>query len=121
MKVCKQCNVEKEYSEYYSHYQKGKNGQKWQYYDPYCKVCRLKYSSKRIFDIKLKAIEYLGGKCKDCGLIDIPCVYDFHHLDPSKKEFTFAKKKGFAFETIKSELDKCILLCSNCHRKRHSK
>ena len=63
----------------------------------------------------------MGGKCADCGLKDDPSVFDFHHLDPSKKEIAFGSRGGKSFDTLKPELDKCILLCANCHRKRHIK
>mgnify|MGYP005855513707 CR=1 FL=1 len=47
---------------------------------------------------------------------------DFHHLDPQKKDFNL----GIAiiqwkWEKVKPELDKCILLCANCHRELHYK
>ncbi len=68
--------------------------------------------------LKQKAVEYKGGKCQMCGLVDeCLAIYDFHHTDPSKKEFTIANKKGFN----KEELDKCIMICANCHRKVHFK
>jgi hypothetical protein len=120
MKICKKCLKNKEKSEFYSQVQKGINGQSWPYLDCYCKECRISYAKNRSINIKLKAIEYLGGSCKDCGLIDIPSVYDFHHIDPTKKELAFGTRGGRSFETLKSELDKCELLCANCHRKRHS-
>lgn len=44
--------------------------------------------------------------------------YDFHHLDPNQKDFSIGKQSK-SFAVIRSELDKCVLLCSNCHRKRH--
>lgn len=119
MKTCKKCNITKESSDYYSHIKKGKGNQKWKYLDSYCKKCRLNYSFTRSINVKLKSIEYLGGKCQDCGLIDLPCVFDFHHLDPAKKEIAFGSRGGKSFERLKSELDKCVLLCANCHRKRH--
>ena len=118
-KCCKNCEQEKSIDEYYIHYQKGKNGQKWKYFDSYCKKCRIEYCKERVLNTKQKAIEYLGGKCVDCGLFDDPCVYDFHHLNPNEKEISFGKNKSLSFDKIKSELDKCVLLCSNCHRKRH--
>lgn len=83
-----------------------------------CISCRSEYTIERRQRIKIQAIEYLGGQCADCELIDIPAVYDFHHLNPSEKEFSFGKIHR-KFEAIKLELDKCVLLCSNCHRKRH--
>lgn len=66
---------------------------------------------------KLQAIDYLGGKCHDCENTFQPCVYDFHHLDPSKKDVN--PSKALTRKNWKSELDKCILLCANCHRIRH--
>lgn len=121
MKVCKRCKEKKDDSAFYSHIQKGKNGQGWPYLDCYCKSCRINASNERSVDIKKQAIEYLGGKCQDCGLVDNPCVYDFHHLDPSKKALAFGTRGGKSFKTLKTELDKCVLLCANCHRKRHSR
>lgn len=68
---------------------------------------------------KLKAIEYKGDKCFDCGETYPQCCYDFHHLDPTIKDANIAQLIGRNFEKIKPELDKCVLLCSNCHRIRH--
>lgn len=68
---------------------------------------------------KLKAIEYLGGKCIDCNNKFSACVYDFHHLDSNEKESTIARIMGRSWDNIVPELNKCVLLCSNCHRIRH--
>jgi len=70
-------------------------------------------------ELKRQAVEYKGNKCIDCGNTYPDCVYDFHHLDPKAKDFSIAKKSWVSFDSIKDELDKCILLCSNCHRIRH--
>lgn len=70
---------------------------------------------------KLKAIAYLGGHCTDCGNEFPPYVYDFHHLDPTIKDSTIAQIMGRKWENIVSELDKCVLLCANCHRIRENK
>jgi hypothetical protein len=120
MKICKKCLHDKDDEEFYKQTQRGLKGEIWYYLDSYCKKCRIEYTVDRSRRIKTKAVEYLGGKCVDCGLIDDVCVYDFHHEDPTKKEFSFGQRGGISFEKIKPELDKCILLCSNCHRKRHS-
>lgn len=69
--------------------------------------------------IKLKFIEYKGGKCQICGLVDNPAVYDFHHTDPSKKEFKLSNQPFN--DKSRKELDKCIMVCANCHRKIHTK
>lgn len=68
---------------------------------------------------KLKAIEYKGNVCFDCGNTFPQCCYDFHHINPNEKDFTISRINGRTFENIKPELDKCILLCANCHRIRH--
>ncbi len=73
--------------------------------------------AKRRRVLKQKSIEYKGGKCACCGYADHPGVLDFHHVDPSTKEFSIGDK-GYtrSWEKIKAELDKCILVCANCHR-----
>jgi hypothetical protein len=64
---------------------------------------------------KFKLIEYKGGKCERCGYNeDCASCYDFHHIDPSTKEFRIGGKT-LAFEKLKKEVDKCMLLCRNCH------
>lgn len=120
VKECKKCKETLPVSEFYSQKQVGLvHGQIWPYLDCFCKKCRLGYGKERRKARKQQAIEYLGGKCLDCGLIDDPEVFDFHHTDPSSKDFTIAKNFK-SFDSIKAELDKCILLCANCHRKRHA-
>lgn len=68
---------------------------------------------------KLKIIKYLGGECYHCGLKSpYPEVYDIHHLNPKKKTSKFGSSYR-NFNTFKSELNDCILLCANCHRIIH--
>ena len=67
------------------------------------------------------AIDYKGGKCVLCGYSRDPKALDFHHLDGSKKEFGLSDRgMTRSWEKIKSEVDKCVLVCSNCHREIHS-
>lgn len=69
--------------------------------------------------VKLKLIEYKGGSCCKCGYNKlIPSVYDFHHLNPEEKDFSISGK-SYSFEKLKSEVDKCILVCRNCHAEIH--
>lgn len=68
---------------------------------------------------KLKAIEYKGGKCIVCGYHKCPNALTFHHIDPSKKSFGISGGTR-SFEKLKSELDKCVLLCHNCHAELHA-
>lgn len=69
--------------------------------------------------MKQKAIEYKGGKCSICGYDRCAAALDFHHPDPNEKEFGIATGDYKSFENIKEELDKTILVCSNCHREIH--
>jgi hypothetical protein len=87
-----------------------------------CETCLKRRMQKREL-LKRKAVEYLGGRCVDCGLqTDIIAVYDFHHKDMDEKagiisDFLTVKK---SWKAIQEELDKCVLLCANCHRIRHA-
>ena len=68
------------------------------------------------------AVEYKGGKCERCGYSRCIEAFDFHHADPAKKDFGISNK-GYtrSWKRVKSELDKCIMLCANCHREIHAK
>lgn len=69
---------------------------------------------------KERAIKHLGNKCVDCNGIFPASVYDFHHLDPSIKEYNIGNiVRRKSFQTVEEELTKCVLLCANCHRIRH--
>ena len=69
--------------------------------------------------VKTKAVAYKGGKCNKCGGVFHPSCYDFHHLNPGDKEFTWTKLRLRSWDKITTELDKCELLCSICHRLTH--
>ncbi len=68
---------------------------------------------------KQQAIEYKGGKCEYCGFIGHQAAFDFHHLDPKIKRFNWTKMRLQTWDRVLEELDKCILLCANCHRVVH--
>jgi len=58
--------------------------------------------------------------CKNCGEKDPICL-DFHHTGESKKfRISQASAKSMSNEKIKSEIEKCIILCANCHLKEHN-
>ncbi len=73
----------------------------------------------RAAEKKIKAIEYKGGKCNDCGGVFHPAVYEFHHISPNEKEAEPATLRNYSWEKLKKEIDKCVMLCANCHRIRH--
>jgi len=87
-----------------------------------CKKCRSGGVAKRRRKIKLMAVDYKGGSCEACGYNKCVAALEFHHEDPSQKDFGISNK-GYArsWEKVKLELDKCIMLCSNCHHEEHSK
>ena len=109
-KVCSLCKVEKDISEFTRKHDKP---------FPYCRACLYLFQIKRWNTRKIEAIKYLGGKCIDCGLVDHPVCYDFHHRDPKLKEVDWGELKIRKWSSITQELDKCDLLCAICHRKKH--
>lgn len=113
MKICANCSIE---LTDLNSYIKSKERKQFQ---SYCKPCLLDKQKNRWINRKLWAIELKGGKCFDCKNIYPHFVYDFHHLDPKIKKFTWNKMRLLTKSKILEELEKCILICSNCHRIRH--
>lgn len=76
--------------------------------------------TKRRKKLRQMAVDYLGGKCLICGYKTSISALEFHHLDKTKKDFGISKN-GItrSWEKTKSEIDKCILVCANCHREIH--
>ena len=70
--------------------------------------------------LKIKAVQYMGGKCKLCGYDRCYDALDFHHTNESEKRFNFSQHFNRKWETLKPELDKCILVCATCHREIHA-
>jgi len=72
-------------------------------------------------NMKRRAVDYKGGKCQGCGYDKCVEAFDFHHRDPEAKEFGISSMGHCrSWDKMKAELDKCDLLCSNCHRERHA-
>ena len=67
---------------------------------------------------KVKLVEYKGGKCCKCGYNKSIKALEFHHINPNEKDFTISGK-SWSFEKLKREVDKCVLLCANCHIETH--
>lgn len=86
----------------------------------FCVQCSRDKTKYRRYAQKIKAINYLGNCCNKCknSFEDIS-VYDFHHLKDKSNEISLLITKNFKFEQFKTELDKCELLCSNCHCEHH--
>lgn len=71
--------------------------------------------------LKELAIKRKGGKCIFCGYCKCNAALDFHHVDESEKEFNLSLR-GLtrSWKKIKQEINKCILVCANCHREIHA-
>ena len=59
-----------------------------------------------------RCIAYLGGCCVRCGTTE---NIEFDHIEPGSKSFRISQKIQFPLKYLKSELDKCQLLCTQCH------
>lgn len=68
---------------------------------------------------KAELVRRKGGKCLICGFDKSVAAMDFHHLDPTKKDHDAGFGKNIAWHRLLAETEKCILLCSNCHRMLH--
>lgn len=71
-------------------------------------------------DRRKKLIELHGDVCFDCDGCFPHYIYEFHHRDPSTKEFTLGGKDlNRKWEKVMIEASKCDMLCANCHKERH--
>ena len=95
------------------------NGHKIWFYKYKCNKCEVELASLKNQRRKIKAVEYKGGKCELCNYDKNISALEFHHLNPEEKDFTISGYKC-KWEVLKKELDKCILVCSNCHREIHN-
>ena len=89
------------------------------------RTARYLYKKKYIKSLKEKLILHKGGKCVDCFYAfngQNHTVFDLHHLEPHTKDIEVSKLIGNrAWESVLIEADKCVMLCANCHRLRHSR
>lgn len=112
-RTCSACGVTKDGAEFFrrNHSQ--------------CRVCHSKDANarrkQRGKERRQALIEYMGSKCQHCGHTYPIVCYDLHHLDPANKEFQFNALYERSMPEIYREADKCILLCSNCHRIEHER
>ena len=108
-RICLTCNTTKPQEEFY------KRGKKFMCH---CKDCFLEKNTIKRLKVKQKAVDYLGGKCSKCGYNKCLAALDFHHINPHEKDKDYTNFR-LSFDKLKTELDKCVLLCANCHREEH--
>ena len=74
------------------------------------------YMKNRWIQRRISAVEYLGGSCIECGSLD---NLEFDHIDPETKICSIAQASSFSEKRFWNEVDKCQLLCEDCHDKKH--
>jgi len=130
-KICGKCKVEKDIN-CFSKKCKGKSGT--QLYVSYCRECNIEYQKNHYIENKeyyinkrneqkISIRRYINSKknhCEECGEDHIACL-DFHHKDRNEKTFDMIHALNYcvSIKNIQKEIDKCVVLCSNCHRKLH--
>lgn len=119
-KICSKCGQEKPQDQF----EPGRNQ---------CRQCRnarrkeLRHQHpeqhrKYAIDRQIKQTEWiysLKTRCLICGESEPVCL-DFHHIDPNEKEFTIGKHRNKSKENLLNEINKCVCICANCHRKVHA-
>ena len=106
----------------------GKEFQYYRYSSAIRKACYECLPDEKLHDashlrrlIKNKAVLLKGGKCQCCNQQYPNSVYDFHHLNPDEKDFNLGNKAStIKWDIVEKEIEKCILVCANCHRMIHS-
>jgi hypothetical protein len=112
-KRCSACGIWRKRTEFYR--------RRGEQLSAYCKVCTNVQTVKRQQRLKQQIVAFLGGCCSLCGYDRYIGSLELHHQDPTKKDFDFAHCRTTNFEKVKPELEKCILLCANCHREEHAR
>lgn len=116
-KLCRRCNQTKHNEDFYKR-RKGFD------LSPYCKPCMNNQAIERQRKFKQKIVDMKGGCCSECGYKKYIGALEFHHLDPTKKDFLLSQFRFTSYQKneqlILAELDKCILVCANCHREIHA-
>lgn len=92
------------------------------YLNPTIPKSRVVKRKQKRLQLKQRCILTKGGKCQACGFSKFSSALEFHHLDPSVKNDCISQliSRNQSYTTIKPELNKCILICANCHRGYHS-
>lgn len=117
-KTCSWCDVKKRVEEF--NIQNKNTGTRL----TICKKCSSENNLSNKMSKKVEMVKYKGSECLCCKIRlteDNSSIFDFHHRDPSEKDINLVKIKGRSWKRIVVELDKCDLLCANCHRLVHAK
>ena len=86
-----------------------------------CKYCHSSFMKQK-YQEKRQTIEVLKSECSCAKCGDTRgYVLDYHHIDPTQKEEKISRmiSNNYTLDKVKQEIDKCIVLCANCHREFH--
>ena len=115
IKKCSKCGKEKDYYKDFS-----SNGKSTR---SICKECEAQRARQHYADAQ-EYLRSLKTKCSKCGYDKNPAALEFHH--PNANKDTEVAKLASRYlsprqkDKLLSEISKCILLCSNCHREVHN-
>lgn len=89
------------------------------------RFCSSKCKNKYYVDLRRKkvkqlSLDYLDNKCSNCGYNKCKDALEFHHKNETKEFGISQSGHTRSWDRVKQELDKCILLCANCHREAHA-
>lgn len=113
-KICTICKQELTISSFYTN---GKTSSGKTKYKGPCKTCENKRNKDRYISIIRDFYSELS--CQLCGYNRCIEALEFHHTDPTQKEFTISNKRTASKDKLLNEMKKCMLLCANCHREQH--
>jgi hypothetical protein len=87
-----------------------------------CMNCERKiYRSKSPSGLKKACVAHMGGECSLCGYSECFSALEFHHENPTGKSFAVGDRSEKSFERCLPELEKCVMVCANCHATLHAK
>lgn len=114
MKICKICKKEKSLTEFFSNGYTPKGTKKIK---PGCKRCETDYKRQLMVKIYSSIVDL---KCVICGYDTCFSAIDFHHLDPSQKDFGIRDTQLRNIKKLRNEIAKCAVVCVRCHREHHA-
>ena len=130
-KICNHCGLEKDEEEFNWRYKalgirhptcrECQHGHNKKYFEGPAKERHLEQVKERKHAARDVAREYVWDylthhPCSQCGEAD-PCVLEFHHTGEKYMAISQMVGGGYPTETIQAEIDRCIVLCGNCHKK----
>lgn len=109
LKKCSKCKEIKKNNEFYKGFSR-------------CKKCSDAISKNSTLKLKIKSVKYFENKCSDCEKTYHLNLFEFHHINNDRNggiKLSTMFNRHYKWEKIENELKKCVMLCVNCHRKRH--